>query len=109
MKNLELFKKRMSKAMSDFPAFSDKSLKERMSDAIKVFSKRAAQGDTFNHKVDMIANPALKYPRNAGCFCGSKRKAKACCIPKSAIEIESKYEKEAVRFLQSALEKVGRK
>lgn len=27
-------------------------------------------------------NPLLKYPRNTVCWCGSKVKAKACCLPK---------------------------
>jgi len=27
-------------------------------------------------------NPLLKYPRNDECFCGSKKKAKSCCLPR---------------------------
>lgn len=41
-------------------------------------------------------NPLLKYPRNKGCFCGSGKKAKACCIPE-LISAISRAAAEAIR------------
>lgn len=28
-----------------------------------------------------VWNPLLKYPENIACWCGSKKKAKVCCLP----------------------------
>lgn len=36
----------------------------------------------FAPRPGFVSNPLLTYPRNFLCFCGSKKKAKACCIPK---------------------------
>lgn len=37
-----------------------------------------------------VSNPALKYPRNMKCFCGSELKFKKCCMDKipRALKIE---------------------
>lgn len=36
-------------------------------------------------------NPLIKYPRNSVCYCGSKIKAKKCCIPKQPLAIDSSF------------------
>lgn len=36
-------------------------------------------------------NPMLKYPRNSVCYCGSKIKAKKCCLPKQPLAIDKTF------------------
>lgn len=48
---------------------------------------------------DYLENPLLKYPRNLDCFCGSKLKAKKCCIPKQARIIPADQAIQLKRYL----------
>lgn len=46
-------------------------------------------------KEGYVWNPIRDYPRNKPCWCGSTRRAKACCLPNAATACT---EEEAVRF-----------
>ncbi len=47
-------------------------------------------------------NPLTRYPRNLPCFCGSTRKAKACCLGK----LQPTVEPHQVQPLREAMAKV---
>jgi hypothetical protein len=59
----------------------------------------------YPHLAPKVAlNPLLKYPPNLFCYCGSKKKAKLCCIPKEPEYLTFKHIQEAglVEFVRNA-------
>ena len=49
-----------------------------------------------------VWNPLRNYPRNMACFCGSAKKAKACCLPKLSPTIAESRAKAAEHLVHLA-------
>jgi len=54
-------------------------------------------------KVQLYANPLMKWPVNNYCFCGSRNKFKTCCKN----EIASKIDSKDLKFIKDRLKQKG--